>query len=196
MLKNLLRKKRKKVFHEIINGIPHDGNAKARIWAYAKFYNAKHRTDRQHRGPMTWATQRVLQTLLYKFHNCKTGYCFPDYEEIAEKAECHRDTVHKAINVLFDMGILDWENRFNKIFEDGKWQYITVSNAYLFRDPWPCAMPPEVFESENSPGTLIPQEKNIKTPSKIYRLNPDTSIGATLLSLGDALGVEILDDAA
>jgi len=190
MLTNLLRKKRKKVFHEIINGIPLDGNAKARIWAYAKYYNAKHRSGRQHRGPMTWATQRVLRALLYKIHNCKTGQCFPEYKTIAEKAECHRDTVHHAINVLFDMGILDWENRFNKIFENGEWQYITVSNAYLFRDPWPCATPPEVFESENPSGTLIPQEKNTKAPPKIIILDPQKSHEATLISFGRTLGAE------
>ncbi|HWY88154.1 MAG TPA: helix-turn-helix domain-containing protein [Gemmataceae bacterium] len=190
MLRNALREKRKKVFHEIINGIPHDGNAKARIWAYAKYYNAKHRSDRQHRGPMTWATQRVLKALLYKIHNSKTGRCFPKYETIAEEAECCRDTVYQAINVLFDMGILDWENRFDKIFKNGEWQYITKSNAYLFRDPWPCAMPREVFESENPPGTLIPQEKNIKAPPKIIILDPQKSHEATLISFGKTLGAQ------
>jgi hypothetical protein len=171
-------------------GVPHDGNAKARIWAYAKFYNAKHRSGRQHRGPMTWATQRVLKALLYKIHNCKTGRCFPSYETIAEHAECCRDTVHQAINVLFDMGILDWENRFDKIFKGGNWQYITVSNAYLFRDPWPCATPRELIASENPPGTLIPQEKNIKAPPKIIILDPRKSYEATLISFGETLGAK------
>ena len=74
---HLFGRKRKKVYHEIINGIPHDRNAKARIWAYAKYYNAKHRSGRQHRGPMTWATQRVLKALLYKRHNSKNGALLP-----------------------------------------------------------------------------------------------------------------------
>ncbi|MGH9344116.1 MAG: helix-turn-helix domain-containing protein, partial [Terriglobia bacterium] len=101
---------RRKVFRDI-QGIPLDGNAKARIWTYAKAYNAKHRRDGQHQGPITWAFFRVLRALLWGFHNNRTGHCFPSYEAIAEKAECHRDTVYEAINTLSASDILDWEQR-------------------------------------------------------------------------------------
>jgi hypothetical protein len=32
-----------------------DGNAKARVWAFAQGWTAKHRQARQHRGPITRA---------------------------------------------------------------------------------------------------------------------------------------------
>lgn len=51
-LPNHLRPRRDKIFgpapeHRL------DGNAKARIWAAADAYNAKHRCPRQHWGPLT-----------------------------------------------------------------------------------------------------------------------------------------------
>ena len=130
-IRESLRPRREKVFREK-PGIPLDRNAKARIFAYAKGYNAKHRREGQHQGPITWAFFRVLRALLWEFHNSKTGYCFPSYESIAEKADCCRDTVYEAIKVLEDSGILDWVHRFDKIFVKGGWQVIRVSNAYLF----------------------------------------------------------------
>ena len=84
--------------------------------AYAKGYNAKHQREGQHRGPITWAFLRVLKAILWGFHNEHTGHCFPSYETIADKAECHRDTVYEAIHALEESGILDWVNRFDKIY--------------------------------------------------------------------------------
>src|SRR5580658_1260327 len=75
---------REKVFRKK-PGIPLDKNAKARIYAYAKGYNAKHRREGQHRGPITWAFFRVLRAILWGFHDKDTGHCFPSYESIADK---------------------------------------------------------------------------------------------------------------
>jgi hypothetical protein len=38
----------------------------------------------------------VLIAMLWKFHNSRTGYCFPSYETIAAAASCCRDTVYEA----------------------------------------------------------------------------------------------------
>jgi len=177
---------REKVFRET-PGIPLDRNAKARIFAYAKGYNAKHRREGQHQGPITWAFIRVLKAMLWEFHNSRTGHCFPSYESIAEKAECCRDTVYEAIKALRASGILDWVNRFDKIYT-GRWQVIRVSNAYKFRDPLPCATLPEVYKSENPAGTLLNQEKILTTTPKssIHDL-PDSTV-ATLISWGRTIG--------
>jgi hypothetical protein len=180
--------RREKLFREK-RGIPLDREAKVRIMAYAKGYNAKHRRAGQHQGPITWGFFRVLKTLLWEFHNPKTGYCFPSYETIAGRAQCCRDTVYEAIKVLEESGILDWVHRFDKIFVCGSWQVIRVSNAYLFRDPLPCKTTLENHnESENPPGTLRHQEKILKVPPKIIVLDPKNSIDATLISLGRTLG--------
>ena len=177
---------REKVFRKK-PGIPLDGNAKARIYAYAKAYNAKHRKEGQHRGPLTWAFFRVLRTILWGFHNAHTGHCFPSYESIAVEAHCCRDTVYAAIHALEESGILDWVNRFDKKYEGG-WQVIRTSNAYLFRDPLPCATSSETYEWENPAGTLPNQEKILTTTPKSSIHDLENSTVATLISLGRTIG--------
>ncbi len=74
-----LRPRREKVFGAA-RGIPLDRNAKARIMAYVRGYNARYRQQGQHRGPITRAFLEVLEALLWGFHNSKGGACFPSYE--------------------------------------------------------------------------------------------------------------------
>ena len=102
-----VRRRREKVFGPGPR-VPLDRNAKARVMAYAKAWNARHRQPGQHRGPLTRATGEVLEALLWGFHNAATGACFPSYEAIAAKAECCRDTVYEAIKALELAGILSW----------------------------------------------------------------------------------------
>src|SRR6516162_5896248 len=78
-----------------------DGNAKARLWAAAAAYNSANRVPRQHQGPLTWATLRVLRALLWRFHSADGGgRCFPSYERIAAVAKCARSSVAVAIRQL------------------------------------------------------------------------------------------------
>ena len=91
--------------------VPLDREAKVRVMAYAKAWNARHRLPGQHRGPLTRATGEVLEALLWGFHNADSGACFPSYEAIAAKAECCRDTVCEAIKALAFAGVLTWVNR-------------------------------------------------------------------------------------
>jgi hypothetical protein len=160
---NHLRPRREKVFGPA-RGIPLDGNAKARLKAFVRGYNAKHRQEGQHRGPITRAYMEVFEAMLFGFHNSKSGLCFPSYEAIAEKAKCCRDTVYEAIKVLEAANVLTWVNRiwreqvrerdlFGKCAT--RWRIIRTSNAYLFRDPLPCAEGRGTSKSENPTGTLI-----------------------------------------
>ena len=122
-----------------------DGNAKARVWAAAAAYNSANRRPRQHQGPLTWATLRVLRALLWRFHGADGGgRCFPSYERIARAAKCHRDSVCVAIAALEDAGILSWVHRLTKIRRREQnlfgawgsvWQVIRTSNGYQFLDP-------------------------------------------------------------
>ena len=77
--------------------VPLDGNAKARIQAYARAWSGRNRQPGQHKGPITRAFLDVLQALLWGFHNSRSGACFPSYEAIAAKAECARSTVAEAL---------------------------------------------------------------------------------------------------
>src|SRR4029077_1544776 len=124
--------------------VPLDREAKVRVMAYAKAWNARHRLPGQHRGPLTRATGEVLEALLWGFHNAATGACFPSYEAIAAKAECCRDTVYEAIKALELAGVLAWVNRIVRepdLFGQWTWRWrvIRTSNAYTFRDPKPGA---------------------------------------------------------
>jgi hypothetical protein len=157
-----LRPRREKVFGSG-GGLPLDREAKHRILIYACAYNARHRQPGQHRGPLTRATMEVLEALLWGFHNAKDGRCFPSYEAIAAKAECCRDTVCQAIHALERADILTWVNRIvrqsvREIDLFGKWsqrwRILRTSNAYVFRDPLPCAVPREPSKTENPSGTM------------------------------------------
>jgi len=63
------------------------------------------------------AFRRVLQALLWGFHNSRSGACFPSYAAIAAKAECHRATVAEALRVLEWAGILTWQHRIARVRE-------------------------------------------------------------------------------
>jgi len=71
----------------------------------------------KHHGPVTMAFRRVLQALLWGFHNSRSGACFPSYAAIAAKAECHRATVAEALRVLEWAGILTWQHRIARVRE-------------------------------------------------------------------------------
>jgi hypothetical protein len=203
-----LRPRREKEYGPA-RGIPLDRNAKARIRAYVAGYNSQHKTARQHRGPITWAVERVLLALLYGFHNSKDGRCFPSYEAIAKRANCARSTVYEAIQLLEAIGILTWVNRIVKVREPaldlfGQWVHrgrtLRTSNAYLFRDPLPCAQSPGIEEaqtagnprnsskSENPTGTLNPSLSSSMPPPKIVVLDPASELDAALIRLGRGIG--------
>jgi hypothetical protein len=142
-----LSRRREKVFGQG-RCQPLDRNAKARIVTYARAWSAKHRRPGQHRGPLTRAYLEVLEALLWGFHNSRDGRCFPSYESIAARAQCCRDTVYEAIKALEAAEILTWVNRlirvqFRELDLFGKMalrsRLIRTSNAYVFRDPLPCA---------------------------------------------------------
>jgi hypothetical protein len=142
--------------------VPLDRNAKVRIAAYARAWSARHRQDRQHKGPITRAFLEVLQALLWGFHNSRSGCCFPSYEAIAGRAGCARSTVAEALKALEWAGVLTWQHRITRasvrqrdLFGrwSNRWTVIRTSNAYVFHDPQaqPAGVP--IAKSENRRGT-------------------------------------------
>ena len=144
VLPRYLRPRREKIFgpapsHRL------DGNAKARLWAAAAAYNSANRQPRQHQGPLTWASLRVLRALLWRFHGADGGgRCFPSYERIAATAKCARSTVALAVRALEEAELLTWVNRLTKIRRRerdlfghwrSEWQVLRTSNGYRFVDP-------------------------------------------------------------
>lgn len=187
---------REKVFRRVI-GSPLGPKAKKAIMRSAELYNAKNRKPGEHHGPITPAFQRVLSAMLWKFHNSRTGYCFPSYETIAAAAKCCRDTVYEAIKALEAADILTWVNRFDKIPTQcrdllgrlvTRWQVIRTSNAYCFRDPLPCETGNDPHKSENTAGTLNQDDSYTKGSTKIVVLDPESPWQSALISLGRACG--------
>ena len=197
-----LRPRREKLFGAA-RGIPLDRNAKARIIAYARAYSARMKLPGQHRGPITRAFIEVLETLLWGFHNSKDGRCFPSSESIAARARCNRDTVYEAIKVLEAADILTWVNRIVRIRTReldlfgqwaSRWRIVRCSNAYVFRDPLPCAegRPTDrpASKSENPTGTLNPDiSPNRPATADDFR-GMDRDLLNSLYRLGSALAAK------
>ena len=191
-LKASPRRRREKVFGDG-KAVPLDRNAKARIWACAQAYTARLRQKGEHRGPLTRATLDVLRTLLWGFHNQRTGRCFPSYEAIAEAAKVSRATVARAIVVLEAAALMSWENRLvrQRVAVMGlfgrEWQSVPqrTSNAYRFLDPQ-LANRPTLPKSQNSTGTPV-GESSPQAQLTIADLNPANRLDAMLLRLGKSI---------
>ena len=138
---NHLRPRREKPFGDG-RPRPMDGNAKARIMARARALS--HKTEKgKHYGLITAKYLKVLEVLLWKFHNARSGLCFPSYESIAAAAKCTQSTVGEAIKALEDAGLLTWVNRIARIRESfrdlfghrgNRTRVIRTSNGYAFID--------------------------------------------------------------
>ena len=87
-----------------------DRNAKARVMHLARCLSRRTEKGRAY-GVVTAKALAVLQTLLWSFHNARSGLCYPSYETIAEAAGCARSTVYEAISALEAAGLMSWVNR-------------------------------------------------------------------------------------
>jgi hypothetical protein len=177
-------RRREKVFGPG-RAVPLDKNAKARIEAFAKGYNARHKRPRQHKGPLTSAYLDVLEALLWGFHNSRTGCCYPSYDAIAQRAGCVRSVVAEALKALEFAGVLTWQNRITRIrescrdlfgHEGWRWRVIRTSNAYVFHDPKSAFFGVPGSASGNRTGTLI--QESFTLPCS--RVQPPRPIGLAL----------------
>ena len=195
-----LKPRREKVFGLVRASCPHDRNARVRIQTYVLAWNAKHKQEGQHQGPITAAYQRVLHAFLWHFTSYKDGLCFPSYETIAEKARCCRDTVYEAILALEQTGVFSWVNRIDRVAERGKdlfgqwmtsYRIVRRSNVYQFRDPLPCAEAlyslRKSSKSENPTGHEIQELSSSLPPPKIIILDPDNPLDSALIRFGKTL---------
>jgi hypothetical protein len=184
--------------------LPLDRNAKIRIMVLARALMRRN-GEGKHYGVLTAKFVAVLGALLWGFHNCRSGKCYPSYERIAERADCSRASVYSAIHALEDAGILNWVNRIVRIREWGpdlfgraqnRWRVIRTSNAYTFVDPQTQARPPDSSKSKVETGTED-QDLHLAVPLPLNQANPlhqallrwqtavkaDAPVGATSLSM-------------
>lgn len=159
--------------------IPGNRADKINLMESAKRYNRRNKVGRQHKGPLTRTTMDVLRALVWNFHNAVTGRCFPSYEAIAEKAECGRSTVHRAIQALEAAGFLTWCHRLGRIGE----QVFRTSNGYRFSGM--------SGQSQNAAGTQIkelPKTLTVYEKTEYIVLDPKSPLEAALIGLGRASG--------
>jgi len=178
--------------------VPLDGNAKARIQAYARAWSGRNRQPGQHKGPITRTFLDVLEALLWGFHNSRSGCCFPSYEAIADRAECARSTVAEALKVLELAGVLSWQHRIARALVrqrdlfgrwSNRWTVIRTSNAYVFSDPKAAGSHGFVSKSENPPGTLN-QEDSKSLPAGA--IASDSPLERALARFGAAIEGRLL----
>ena len=164
-----LRPRREKIFGPAPSHCL-DPNAKARVWAAAAAYNSANRVARQHQGPLTWASLRVLRVLLWRFHGADGGgRCFPSYEKIAATAKCARSTVALAVAALEAAGLLTWVHRLTTVRRreqdlfghwGSAWQVLRTSNAYQLLDPLDREPGRRVWCKSENPARPQNREKN------------------------------------
>ena len=174
-------RKREKYFGAAEGTPGMDGNAKARLIAYAHGWNALHRQPGQHNGPLTKSFMDVLEALLWGFCHGKAGRCFPCYKAIAARARVSRATVAAAVKLLEQAGVLTWDHRLRR---QGPLVRRT-SNAYRFLQPG--SLPPAQLgrcESRNRPARVLPLFSKKETPSNI---DADSPLSRALARLGAAI---------
>jgi hypothetical protein len=80
---------------------------------------------------LKWNLLNTLGAVL-NFIDFKTGECIATYEMIAAAADICRDTVYKHLNILRDLGLIDWVRRCeptgNKVGQKTK----AAPNSYFF----------------------------------------------------------------
>jgi len=185
-LLNVHRRHREKVFGEG-RSLPLDRNAKARVMTLARALSRPTEPGK-HYGELSAKFLAVLHALLWGFHNCQSGRCYPSYERIAEAAGCARSTVYEAIRALERVGILTWCNRLVRVREIGpdlfgralnRWRVIRTSNAYTFVDPQARFSSKSEFQTETTN-----QELNLEPPRATkVELDPTNPLHQALLKL-------------
>jgi len=98
----------------------------------------KGRLKRLHAGELTLQDLHILEALLFKFLDWRTGRCAPTYGDLAEVTGHARNTIAGAIRRLAKVGILERMRRFRLAPDagDGKGPQVhQAPNAYRFDLP-------------------------------------------------------------
>jgi Helix-turn-helix domain len=195
-------RKRRKIFgNDYARGL--DGSAKARLFGWACRLMRKSEEDKaegKHYGKITAKGREVLHALLWKFHNAKSGLCFPSYEAIAEAADCARSTVYEAIKALEEAGILTWVNRLKRIWEATeekdlfgrpchRQRVVRTSNGYRLSEPPPPkgGKPPGPSKSDSRTGTAGQVSNSSLSSVPKPKTIPSGPLGEALLRFGTAI---------
>lgn len=95
------------------------------------------RAKRKHAGDLTLSDLAVLEALLFRFLDWKSGRCAPTYQDLEAHTGHARDTIAAAIRRLGKLGILERMRRFRRVESvDGAGPQVQQApNAYRFDLP-------------------------------------------------------------
>lgn len=95
------------------------------------------RVKRRHAGELTLSDLNILQALLFRFLDWRSGRCAPTYQDLADETGHARDTISGAIRRLRKAGILEKMRRFTRLEDvEGKGPQVQQApNAYRFDLP-------------------------------------------------------------
>jgi hypothetical protein len=79
-------------------------------------------------GGVPYGWMKIYETLLFGFHNPRTGQCFPSHKAIAIKARWGVRTVQRALEWARENNLIQWPHG---LVRDG-WRVLRTSNRYAF----------------------------------------------------------------
>ena len=85
---------------------PLDGNMRAKILHKCEIMERKTKGKGQRNGILGVPAMMVLRALLMRFHNRKSGLCFPSYDAIQEVTGLCRQSIAVALQRLESAGVL------------------------------------------------------------------------------------------
>ena len=174
-----------------------DGNAKARIAAYARAWSGRHRQPGK-QGPIIRAFLGRPGGALVGVPQQPIRLLLPVLRADRREADCARSTVAEALKVLEWAGVLTWQHRITRLrvrerdlFGQwaSRWRVIRTSNAYVFADPKAAVFPSFASQSENRPGTL---NQDVSKPSVTPAIASDSPLERALDQFGAAIEAKML----
>jgi DNA-binding MarR family transcriptional regulator len=131
-----------------------DREAKCRVMTLARALSRRRARGHAYGGGITAKALEVMECLLWRFHNARSGLCFPSYDSLAAAVGCARSTVATALKALERAGVLSWVNRLVRRRDplDGRVRVMRTSNGYAIHDPRP-GRPADSSKSESRTGT-------------------------------------------
>jgi len=115
---------------------PLDGNQRARILHKCEVMERKTKGKGQRNGILGLPAMMVMRCLLMRFHNRKSGLCFPSYDAIQEVTGLCRQSIAVALQRLESAGVLKITRRMIRVAGAlGGAICQQCSNLYAFAEP-------------------------------------------------------------
>jgi len=152
---------------------PLDGNQRAKILHRCEVMERQTKGRGQRNGILGVPAMMVLRALLMRFHNRKTGLCFPSYDAIQEVTGLCRQSIAVALQRLESAGVLKITRRLIRIAGAlGGAICQQMSNLYAFAEPARqldlgattapprLRLPPRVYNADCNPNRGFSNKKN------------------------------------